>query len=187
MISIVAGACEPLVPDETLRDAYLEVGRRSGKWRERLIADTALIEAVRTILGPEYGHVSLDWLRNRIVQCAKNPANHGGGWGRPDRPAKGRRAKPHRPHGEVPGGREWYDGYLASPRWAAQRARCFDRDGNRCRICNDRQDLEPHHRSYQHCGYDTVPDKELADLTTLCRVCHHHAHVCCDRLKTPAR
>ena len=176
---------EPLVKDDDLRPAYKYACENFGMAREKLIASTPAMELVKTQLGPKYGHVPLDWLRARIANCCKNPARHGGDWGDPNRPARHRPSKAHRFHGDVPGGAAWYEGYLQSPRFSALRERCFERDGRRCRVCNVGHSLEPHHRSYRFCGYEHDPDRELADLTTLCRVCHHHCHVCCDRLRQP--
>jgi hypothetical protein len=51
--------------------------------------------------------------------------------------------------------------------------RCFARDGWKCRHCQDRNGLHPHHLIYQsHQGPD-----ELTNLLTLCWQCHtaHHA------------
>lgn len=49
---------------------------------------------------------------------------------------------------------------------------CYRRDGWRCRHCNDRNSLHPHHVVYKsHQGPD-----ELWNLITLCAQCHNAHH-----------
>ena len=49
---------------------------------------------------------------------------------------------------------------------------CFQRDGWKCRHCNDRSGLHPHHIIFQsHQGPD-----ELNNLITLCAQCHMALH-----------
>ena len=158
---------EPLVPDLTLRDAYLEVAKRHDVFREKFIARTDLIEELKAELGPACGHVSHDWFRDRIIVCAKNPEGHGGGWGNPKSaaPRKLRPAENYSPE---------YLAHLDSNGWQEIRQAAFDRDGGRCRLCNSRQNLQGHHRSYANLGRDAA--KELADVTTLCRKCHKRFH-----------
>ncbi len=50
--------------------------------------------------------------------------------------------------------------------WALVRGMALDRDQG-CRTCGSTDDLEVHHRSYQHWGRE-----DLADVTVLCRGCH---------------
>ena len=157
----------PLVPDLVLRDAYRKVADCSNCYREKFIARTELIEAVKTELGPEYSHASADWLRDRIISCAKNPARHGGGWGNPKRPAP-RKLRPTGNHSPE------YLAHLDSDAWQEVRQAAFDRDGGRCRLCNSREQLEGHHRSYANLGRGMA--RELPDVTTLCRACHQRHH-----------
>ena len=64
---------QPLIPDAALRDAYLVVARRNGCGRDRIVAEAALLDEVRTRLGPDYAHVPPDWIRQRVITCCKNP------------------------------------------------------------------------------------------------------------------
>lgn len=66
-----------------------------------------------------------------------------------------------------------YPDYLASPEFDELRQAALARDGNRCRVCNSKRRLEPHHRRYDRRGwaYD-----DLENLTTLCRSCHERHH-----------
>lgn len=161
------GPIQPLVPDLVLRDAYLNVANQVGCWREKFIADTANIEALKHELGPTYSHVSPDWLRRRIVDCAKNPERHGGGWGKPTRPAKGRKA-PRQISPE-------YAAYLDSTHFKVVREIVLQRDNHRCRICNSPDNLDVHHRSYENVGHaDWLV--EARDCTTACRSCHDVIH-----------
>jgi hypothetical protein len=49
---------------------------------------------------------------------------------------------------------------------------CYKRDGWKCRHCNDRNALHPHHFVYKsHGGTDT-----LDNLLTLCAQCHRAHH-----------
>lgn len=49
---------------------------------------------------------------------------------------------------------------------------CYKRDGFKCRHCNDRNGLHPHHLRYKSHG---GPD-ELNNLITLCWQCHRAHH-----------
>ena len=49
---------------------------------------------------------------------------------------------------------------------------CFIRDGWKCRHCNDRMGIHPHHVIYKS---QQGPD-DLTNLLTLCWQCHHAAH-----------
>lgn len=182
-----------LVPDDVLKAAYLWVGERWGCYREKLIARTEAVHAVKHRCGPEYAHVSDDWFRARVIACCKSPSRHGGGWGSPERPAKGRKKKRQAVDQAEPttltAGQQWYADYLASERWQRQRERAIARDGGRCRVCNDNERLEVHHRSYEHARPEADELLELRDLTTMCRRCHKHMHICVDAVReaNPAR
>lgn len=47
----------------------------------------------------------------------------------------------------------------------------LERDGRRCRLCNSKERLEVHHRTYKRRG-----NEKLDDLTTLCHRCHATYH-----------
>lgn len=67
-----------------------------------------------------------------------------------------------------------YQHYLQSPRWRLIRFLRLHLDGKRYRVCNSRERLEVHHRSYKHRGGSL--EGELRDTITLCSVCHDNAH-----------
>lgn len=67
-----------------------------------------------------------------------------------------------------------YRRYISSDKWRRSPARLGELQaaGFRCRTCNAAaaatDPLEVHHRTYERLGYELV-----ADLTALCRRCHH--------------
>lgn len=63
--------------------------------------------------------------------------------------------------------RDQYHEYLQSKVWGVIRERVLRRDNHRCRVCNDDEGLNVHHRTYERVG-----SEKDEDLTTLCRVCH---------------
>ena len=65
-----------------------------------------------------------------------------------------------------------YSEYLKSDHWKETRLTILDRDGERCVICNSKDRLEVHHRTYERLG-EELPD----DLCTLCHDCHDTFHV----------
>lgn len=66
-----------------------------------------------------------------------------------------------------------YDEYLESDYWKAIRKKALDRDGGRCKLCNELKNLQVHHRSYKNKWGD---DAEFDDLVTLCEECHKNFH-----------
>lgn len=60
-----------------------------------------------------------------------------------------------------------YADYLASPVWAAIRARKLAAAGNRCQTCDSPHNLEVHHRRYGVWGAE-----DMRDLVALCSLCH---------------
>jgi 5-methylcytosine-specific restriction endonuclease McrA len=51
---------------------------------------------------------------------------------------------------------------------------CFARDGWKCRHCNNRNGLHPHHVVYQSRG--DASEDALHNLITLCWICHRGHH-----------
>jgi 5-methylcytosine-specific restriction endonuclease McrA len=49
---------------------------------------------------------------------------------------------------------------------------CFKRDGHKCRHCNGRNGVHPHHVIYRSQG----GKDELSNLLTLCACCHRAVH-----------
>lgn len=64
-----------------------------------------------------------------------------------------------------------YDAYLNTEYWAELRAWIVERDGDACRVCCRRENLQVHHRRY---GVRGAEDPE--DLITLCHGCHEIFH-----------
>lgn len=60
-----------------------------------------------------------------------------------------------------------YRAYLSTRRWKRKAAECKRLAGYRCAVCNSPQQLEAHHRSYQH-----LYREPQSDLTCLCHSCH---------------
>ena len=56
--------------------------------------------------------------------------------------------------------------------WPIVRDAVLDRDGHRCRICGETDDLHVHHILPRHCGGADSP----VNLITLCADCHMAAH-----------
>ena len=90
--------------------------------------------------------------------------------------------KVEKPVKEVEADYKLYQSYIKSKEFKELRAKMLERDGYRCRCCGRTlQDLEgtnislqAHHRSYENVGKNN--DEELADLITLCSVCHKGIH-----------
>lgn len=60
---------------------------------------------------------------------------------------------------------------MQTEEWKWFREQCFKRDGYKCRICGCKQNLEPHHVSYQGPGGELLWFEPKAAVT-LCRKCH---------------
>lgn len=65
--------------------------------------------------------------------------------------------------------KQWasYEEYLLSPEWKAKADERKRLDGYQCRICESKERLECHHRTYIR-----LYDERIEDLTTLCNP-HH--------------
>lgn len=68
-----------------------------------------------------------------------------------------------------------YADFLASPEWAFTRKLALRRAGHRCQGCNDSDNLEVHHRTYERRG-----EEAPGDLTVLCSGCHTAVHLVAD-------
>ena len=68
--------------------------------------------------------------------------------------------------------KEAYRRYLLSEHWRHLRLQALIRDGYHCSRCPQTHHLEVHHRLYR----DRWQDAVLADLETLCSVCHEREH-----------
>lgn len=66
---------------------------------------------------------------------------------------------------------EYREVYLRSPHWATTRKVALERAERRCQVCNAKDNLDVHHRTYERLG-----EERPADLTVLCRRCHDLFH-----------
>src|ERR1017187_326635 len=64
-----------------------------------------------------------------------------------------------------------YAEYLQSPEWKVRRKKALQFAGYRCQICNSKEELNVHHRSYERIGHE-----HMGDLVTLCKNCHEIFH-----------
>lgn len=73
-----------------------------------------------------------------------------------------------------------YASYLSSPEWRRRRNRALMLAGWCCQSpgCRTRDELEVHHRSYEHLG-----DERDEELCVLCQEHHHHRHDHYEQLK----
>lgn len=65
-----------------------------------------------------------------------------------------------------------YHDYLLTEYWKELSIKAKQRDGNRCKICNNSNHLNAHHRTYKNRG----KENEIDDLITLCQSCHQMIH-----------
>lgn len=70
-----------------------------------------------------------------------------------------------------PSKREVYNKYIHSNRWRRRRVRALIIGGHRCALCNNRNELQVHHLSYEHLG----KEKDY-ELQVLCHGCHQEVH-----------
>lgn len=64
-----------------------------------------------------------------------------------------------------------YADYLQTPHWKQIRAMALHQANYRCQLCNGKEKLQVHHRTYERLGCEW-----LEDLTVLCRGCHELFH-----------
>jgi hypothetical protein len=65
-----------------------------------------------------------------------------------------------------------YSEYLKSPEWEVLSRLTRERDGYKCRICNNKRNLNVHHRVYP----EKLGLESLSNLITLCNACHTLFH-----------
>ena len=66
---------------------------------------------------------------------------------------------------------EEYHEYLESAKWQRKRKAAIQQAGGRCQLCNSREGLQVHHRTYERVG-----NESSTDLTVLCQLCHQKFH-----------
>lgn len=67
--------------------------------------------------------------------------------------------------------RDKYAEYIQSEDWLRKREKVLARDKHRCTRCRGIENLHVHHLTYDNLGHE-----RLADLTTLCDLCHEVEH-----------
>lgn len=63
-----------------------------------------------------------------------------------------------------------YHEYLLSDKWKAKRKLMIGKFKT-CQLCNSKDNLQVHHRTYKRLGYE-----DMEDLTLLCKECHMKFH-----------
>ena len=75
-----------------------------------------------------------------------------------------------------------YSALLRHPKWFRKRAQVLRRDGQKCRNCGKKSDLNVHHKQYhadKSSGKLKKPwNYKLKYLVTLCNDCHRKGHDC---------
>lgn len=66
-----------------------------------------------------------------------------------------------------------YRDFLKTKYWRIVRNYVLYRQGEKCQLCSETQNLNVHHRTYEHRGYEV---NHLKDLIVLCRCCHQTFH-----------
>lgn len=66
-----------------------------------------------------------------------------------------------------------YQKFLNTDYWKEVARKVKEAADWRCQICNSREQLEAHHRTYEHHGNEL---EHLGDLICLCRKCHQRFH-----------
>ena len=68
-----------------------------------------------------------------------------------------------------------YEDYIQSDEWHAQREKVIERFSGKCALCGKKfiKNMHVHHRTYLN---KFGSEKELEDLTLLCKVCHRIFH-----------
>ena len=66
-----------------------------------------------------------------------------------------------------------YKDFLYTPYWDAVRSQKLYRSGYKCSLCDSNINLQVHHKTYEHHGYE---HENLDDLIVLCGNCHSKHH-----------
>lgn len=74
-------------------------------------------------------------------------------------------------HDDTPIDWQKYSFYLQSKEWASLRKKVLARAQHRCQLCNSKEKLHVHHRTYER-----IFKEHVSDLTVLCEPCHTMFH-----------
>lgn len=69
-----------------------------------------------------------------------------------------------------------YEDFLNTPYWSAISLYAKSRVNGRCQLCNRKNNLNTHHRTYGIHGYEHLPVVIKSDLIVLCQDCHSKFH-----------
>lgn len=69
-----------------------------------------------------------------------------------------------------------YSQYLATPEWRNKTVEIKNRDGNKCLLCGEAENLVVHHLRYDSVDIEHPGRERDSDLVTLCRRCHNKFH-----------
>lgn len=69
-----------------------------------------------------------------------------------------------------------YNQYLAAPEWQNKATLIKRRDGDKCLLCGNTENLVVHHLRYENVDWEHPGSEPNCDLVTLCRVCHRKFH-----------
>ena len=69
-----------------------------------------------------------------------------------------------------------YSQYLATPEWRNKTVEIKNRDGNKCLLCGEAENLVVHHLRYDSVDIEHPGRERDSDLVTLCRGCHNKFH-----------
>ncbi len=67
--------------------------------------------------------------------------------------------------------KKYHKKYLQSQEWSKLKTQALSRANYKCQLCNARNELHIHHRTYNNIG-----NEDLDDLIVLCRKCHEKFH-----------
>lgn len=74
-----------------------------------------------------------------------------------------------------------YSMFLNTAYWKTVAEEVKRRAGYRCQLCNSEDDLNVHHRCYEHKGTEIL---HMNDLICLCHKCHEHHHKGYEKIST---
>lgn len=69
-----------------------------------------------------------------------------------------------------------YNQYLAAPEWQNKATLIKRRDGNKCLLCGNKENLVVHHLRYDSVDWEHPGSEPDCDLVTLCLECHRKFH-----------
>lgn len=70
-----------------------------------------------------------------------------------------------------------YKDFLNSPYWKAIAKYRKYKANYKCCVCGNKQNLNVHHNTYEHHGYEHKHSYIMSDLTVLCNECHKKFHL----------